>query len=162
VTDLLDEAQRVPGVQSATLAKVGPATGSATRSSVVIEGYTPTATEDVVIDEEVVGAAYTSTIGMRLIAGRDFLPSDDTRGRKVALINETMAKRFFDKKNPVGLGFGYDLVSEVQVIGVIADARSNGLRRAGAQIPDCERRRVRAADSRDWRRRRATRAPPCP
>lgn len=127
---LMEEARRVPGAKSVTIGKVGPATGSTTRSSVMIEGYTPSAAEDVVIDEEFVGPSYITTLGMRLIAGRDFTAADDARGRKVAIINETMAKRFFDKRNPVGLGFGYDLNSETEIIGVIADARSNGLRRS--------------------------------
>lgn len=127
---LLAEAGRIPGVHSATLGKVGPATGSATSSSVVIEGYTPAPAEDVVINEELVGMAYVSTLGMRLIAGRDFTASDDTRSRGVAIINETMAKRFFGNANPVGKGFGYGKTSEFQIIGVVADARANGLRRS--------------------------------
>ncbi|TAK13625.1 MAG: ABC transporter permease, partial [Acidobacteria bacterium] len=126
---LLDEAGRVPGVRSVTLGRVGPATGSISSSSVVIEGYTPSATEDVVINEETVGPAYISTLGMRLIAGRDFTASDDARSRRVAIINETMAKKFFGNQNPVGRGFGYDRATETEIIGVVADARSSGLRR---------------------------------
>lgn len=127
---LIDEAARVPGVRSVSIGKVGPATGSATTSSVVIEGYKTAPAEDVLINEEFAGPAYLSTLGMRLIAGRDFAASDDARGRKVAIINETMAKRFFDKKNPVGMSFGYDMPTEFQIIGVVADARANGLRRS--------------------------------
>lgn len=127
---LLAESQRIPGVRSVTLGKVGPATGSSTRSSIVIDGYTPSATEDVVVDEEVVGASYTSTLGMRLLAGRDIAASDDLKSRKVAVINETMARKFFDKRNPVGRGFGSDKTDEYEIIGVVADARSQGLRRS--------------------------------
>ena len=127
---LLTEAQRIPGVRSVTIGKVGPATGSATMSSVVFEGYTPAAAEDVVVHEEFIGTSYFSTLGMRLIMGRDVTSSDDLRGRKVALINETTAKRYFGNTNPVGRGFGYDKVDEFEIIGVVADARANGLRKS--------------------------------
>ena len=127
---LLTEAQRIPGVRSVTIGKVGPATGSATMSSVVFEGYTPAAAEDVVVHEEFIGRAYFSTLGMRLLMGRDVTSSDDLRGRKVALINETTAKRYFGNTNPVGRGFGYDKVDEFEIIGVVADARANGLRKS--------------------------------
>lgn len=126
---LLAEAGRIPGVRSVSIGKVGPVTGSATTSSVVIEGYTPAPSEDVVVNEEYAGAGYLSTLGMRLLAGRDFALSDDVRGRKVAIVNETMAKRFFDKRNPVGQRFGYD-TPDVEIIGVVADARAMGLREA--------------------------------
>lgn len=129
-TRLLAAAEQIPGVRSVTLGKVGPATGSSTRSSVVIDGYTPSATEDVVVDEEVVGAAYISTLGMRLLAGRDFTPADDAKARKVAIVNETMARKYFDKRNPVGRGFGSGKTDEYEIIGVVADARSQGLRRS--------------------------------
>lgn len=125
---LIAEAERVPGVRSVTIGKVGPATGSATTSSVVIEGYTPTAAEDVLVNEEFVGPSYLSTLGMRLLAGREIAASDVAGGRKVALINETMAKRYFGNTNPVGRGFGYDKANEIEIVGVVADARANGLR----------------------------------
>ncbi len=127
---LLTESQRIAGVRSASLGKVGPATGSATMSSVVIQDYTPAAAEDVVVHEEFIGTSYLSTMGMGLMVGRDFTVSDDARGRKVALINETMAKRFFGKTNPVGRGFGYDETNEFEIVGVVADARANGLRQS--------------------------------
>jgi predicted permease len=126
---LLDASARIPGVRSATLGQVGPSTGSATMSTLVIDGYTPGPTEDVIANEEYVGPGYFSTLGMHLLAGRDFAPSDDATSRHVVIINETMAKRFFDKKNPVGLGLGYDVASENEIIGIVADARANGLRR---------------------------------
>lgn len=125
---LLTESQRIAGVRSVSLGKVGPATGSATMSSVVIQGYTPAAAEDVVVHEEFIGTSYLATMGMGLVIGRDFTPSDDARGRKVALVNETMAKRFFGQTNPVGRVFGYDETNEFEIVGVVADARANGLR----------------------------------
>lgn len=127
---LLAEAAKIPGARSVSIGKVGPATGSATSSSVMFQGYAAAPTEDVVINEEFVGPAYLSTLGMRLIAGRDFAASDVAGGRKVAIINETAAKRFFANRNPIGMGFGYDDISETEIIGVIRDARASGLRLA--------------------------------
>jgi predicted permease len=125
---LIEEASRIPGVHSVSIGKIGPATGSITQSTVEIQGFVPAAGEYALINEEYIGAGYVDTLGMHLLAGRDISAADDARGRKIAHINETMAKKFFAGANPVGKSFGYDKNDETEIIGVVADARSNGLR----------------------------------
>jgi predicted permease len=127
---LIAEAERIPGVHSVTLGQVGPATGSMTQSSVTIQGYMPASGQDPVITEEWIGPQYLSTLGMKLLAGRDLAASDVAGSRKVAIINETMAKQFFSGRNPVGMSFGEDKPDETEIVGVVADARAIGLRRA--------------------------------
>lgn len=126
---LLDEAGRVPGARSVSLGKVGPATGSITSSSVEVQGYKAASTEDIIINEEFVAPNYFTALGMRLISGRDINAGDVAKARRVAVINETFAKRYFAGKNPVGMGFGDDEPTETLIVGVVADARSSGLRR---------------------------------
>jgi predicted permease len=126
---MLDAAHSIPGVQSVTIGVVGPVTGAARTSSVVIEGYSPQADEDLAIHQDFVGPDYFSTLGMRIVAGRDFNEHDNAKSPQVADINQTMARRYFGETSPIGRRFGYGNVDEIQVIGVVADARSNGLRR---------------------------------
>jgi len=127
-TRMLEEAARIPGVQSTTISTVGPATGAARISGVSIDRYTPPPDEDTAIHEEFVGPAYFKTLGIRLVAGRDFNERDDERAPQVAVINETMAKRYFGETSPIGRGFGYGNTTDFQVIGVAVDVRVNGLR----------------------------------
>ena len=126
---LLDEARRVPGVKSATIGLNGPVSGSVRTSGMVVDGYTPPPGEDLVAQEDYVGPEFFTTLGMRMLDGRDFAESDDLHARKVAVINETMAKKYFGARSPIGRGFGYNSTQEFEVIGVVADARANGLRK---------------------------------
>lgn len=128
---LIDAASRVPGVVSATLGRVGPATGSASTSGIQIPGVTSSDGAYFEVNEDQVGAGYIRTLGMRLLAGRDFDERDTDTSAKVAIINETMAKKWFEGTNPVGRTFNYGPDSDaVTIVGVVADARSAGLRQS--------------------------------
>jgi putative ABC transport system permease protein len=65
-----------------------------------------------------------------LIAGRAFTPQDDGRAPKVAVINQTMARKFFGEENAVGRRFGFkqEKGSEIEVVGVVRDAKYEGQR----------------------------------
>jgi predicted permease len=128
---LLDEAGRIPGARSATLAVVGHATGAARISSISAEGHIPKPGEEPSVHEDGVGPRYFETVAMPLRHGRDFTERDDARAPSVAIINETMAREFFGQTNAVGKRFGYSSDNlQFEIVGVVADARVNGLREA--------------------------------
>ncbi len=70
-----------------------------------------------------------ATLGMPLLAGRDFTPQDTRQSRQVAIINESMARRLFGSENPLGRRFCWsgDCV-EMEIVGVVKDARYRSLR----------------------------------
>ena len=125
---LIEEASRVPGVRSATLGLVGPATGASRTGNLTVDKYVPAKDEEPSFHQEGVGPAYLSTMGMRLIEGRDFDSRDDVKNKKVAIINASMARRYFGEGSPIGRHFGYGEPTQFEVIGVVADTRANGLR----------------------------------
>jgi len=127
-TALIEEASRVPGVRSATLGLVGPATGASRTSNLTVEKYEPAKDEEPSFHQEGVGPSYLATMGMRLIEGRDFDSRDDARNKKVAIINASMARRYFGGGSPIGRHFGYGEPTQFEVVGVVADTRANGLR----------------------------------
>jgi predicted permease len=80
-----------------------------------------------------VGRGYFSTMGLPLLAGRTFAPQDTENSPKVAMINETMARRFFPNESPLGRRFrlgGPDAKPENDkiVIGVVKDAKYMALK----------------------------------
>src|SRR6266481_3878040 len=80
-----------------------------------------------------VGSRFFSTMGLQLVAGRTFNSQDTENSPKVALINETMARRFFPNESPLGRTFrfgGPDAKPEHDrtVIGVVKDARYMALK----------------------------------
>jgi predicted permease len=80
-----------------------------------------------------VGTGFFSTMGLPLVTGRMFGPQDAENSPKVALINETMARRFFPNESPLGRSFrfgGPDAKPENDriVIGVVKDAKYMALK----------------------------------
>jgi predicted permease len=75
-----------------------------------------------------VGTGFFSTMGLQLMTGRTFSPRDQENSPKIAVINETMARRFFPNESPLGREFrigGPDEKPENDriVVGVVKDAK---------------------------------------
>jgi len=78
----------------------------------------------------VVTPRYFETVGLRIVRGRGFTDADVITGRRVSVINETVARRYF-KGDPIGRRWSYDSTfgdEAFEVVGVAADARYNDLR----------------------------------
>ncbi len=73
----------------------------------------------------VVSPGYLRTMGIRLVAGRDISWDDNIKSQKVAVINQTAARRLWPAENP--LGRKLRLADGTQVIGVVADVRESSL-----------------------------------
>jgi putative ABC transport system permease protein len=67
-----------------------------------IEGYQPPRNEQVSADYNQVGEGYFATIGIPIVAGREFTRNDDENAPPVAIINETMAAKYWSGKDAVG------------------------------------------------------------
>lgn len=120
-----DRVRSIPGVLSASASTDGVMSGFIGLRSVSVAGRTASADEDVNAQWNLVGPGFFDTIGMRLLAGRDIGPLDTASSAPVAVVNETMAQRFFGDANPIGrtFGFGRDLTQRIEIVGVVADAK---------------------------------------
>jgi predicted permease len=93
---LLDTARADPAVESATLAAYTPLALVDTRTQrVAIDGYAPRRGEDLAFMSNTVGPDYFRTLRIRFVAGREFEDRDDETGTPVAIVNETLAQRFW-------------------------------------------------------------------
>jgi predicted permease len=124
---LVESLEALPGVQSAVYAMCGLASGCRTGSSITVAGYQPAAGEDVRVQENRVGPHYFSTVGMRLLAGRDFTEHDKENAPLVAIVNQAAVRRYFPNGNAIGREFGYGKPN-VEIVGIVADARINSER----------------------------------
>src|SRR5690606_6712183 len=79
-----------------------------------------------------VSDGWFATLGTRLVAGRDFDATDGPNGPKVAIVNESMAAKFFGSESPLGRQFrtkrGDTFQDPVTIIGVVEDAKYGSLR----------------------------------
>ena len=92
----------IPGVLSASFSNITPISGSTQNIVVAVEGYTPQSPRDSQMWVNYVSQGYFETLGTPLLAGRDFDRRDTATSAKVAIVNETTARKFFHTKNPVG------------------------------------------------------------
>ena len=100
---LLARIRAVPGVESATLARVRPFSyKNYSNAPIAIDGYQAAPDEQLSSDYNEVGENYFATIGIPLISGRDFNRTDDENAPLVAVVNETMAAKYWPGKDPLG------------------------------------------------------------
>jgi len=139
---ILDRMNGLPGVRSASLCRHGFFGGGANTTPIRVPSSRVNPDTDGEIRTERVSPRYFETLGMRLLTGRDFNPAD----KAVSIINETMARHYFGRENPLGkllyfpridsqrryVPFSVNLEQEqgVQIIGVVKDARYDDLRQS--------------------------------
>lgn len=132
-TNLLQRVRALPGVLSATTADVTPMNATQTSpvgDTVAIPGYqslpgqvAPSA------DQIVVSTDYFHTLQIPLLQGDDFADRDTENTQYVAIVSETMAKKFWPNQDPIGKQFtvGSDSTHPMRVIGIAKDARYQGV-----------------------------------
>ena len=125
-----NELSAVPGVRSVSMSEVGALTGNDWSMTIHVEGYQAKEGEDMNPSVDGVGPRYFATMGIPVLAGREFADTDTKGTPKVAIINETMAKYFFGTTNPIGrrFGIGRSQAADIEIVGVVKDVRSLQLR----------------------------------
>jgi len=121
-----DRVQAVPGVHAASFSCFSFNQGIWSNAvSVKDIPRTPENSQDVLFN--VVGKGFFATRSLPILAGRGFDATDKTNSPKVALINETMAHRFFPGSSPVGRRFGMgddpSHSGDIEIIGVVKNAK---------------------------------------
>jgi macrolide transport system ATP-binding/permease protein len=126
--ELITRIRALPGVQSAAFAQVTPLGYSSYSSTpIAVDGYQPPPEEQPTLDYNQVSPDYFATLGLRLLSGREFTRADDQNAQLVAIVNETMAARYWRGQDPI------DRRLQVKgrwarVIGVAADSKYQSMR----------------------------------
>ncbi|HEX8878554.1 MAG TPA: ABC transporter permease, partial [Candidatus Acidoferrum sp.] len=138
----------IPGAESVGLASMRILENSEWDSSMTVEGYTPAKPEDRAEPfMNRISPDYFATLGVPIVAGRDFRMTDDHEIKKgpgeddwtptTVMINEKFAKKFFPGRNPLGLhlGFGSDpgTRTDMEIIGIVKNIKYTSLRE---EIPE--------------------------
>jgi predicted permease len=122
---LLDAARAEPGFEAVTLAQYIPLGFLDTPSrKVAVEGYEPRRDEDLAFMSNTIGPDYFKTLRINLASGRAFEDRDDESGAPVAIVNDTMAQRFWGgAAKAIGKRIRVGDSSWRTVIGVAADVK---------------------------------------
>ncbi|HZS07511.1 MAG TPA: ABC transporter permease [Blastocatellia bacterium] len=121
---------RLPGVSSASVSSRGLLGSNDYGSPIILDGQTRP--DDVPWD--LVAPGFFETVGMRLIAGRDFSPGDNETAPRVAIVNESFARHYFGNQNPVGHHLETRGRGLAEIIGVVRDAKYNSLREQNVKM----------------------------
>ena len=102
-TQLLDRVRTLSGVESAALTRVIPFSYNTFSSAPIeIDGYQPPPNEQPTAEYDEVTEGYFTTLGIPIVSGRKFMRTDDENAPPLAIINETMAAKYWPGKDPVG------------------------------------------------------------
>lgn len=130
---LLEEVRRIPGVLHAGFASRGLMRGTGLKTTVSPAGGRAPRSEFLNTSLNSISEGYFDALGIRLVAGRDYRPSDlGVRNPTPAVVNQAFARRFFPGESPLGklFGTGVDVVAKPDrvIIGVVSDAKYRSLR----------------------------------
>jgi predicted permease len=135
---LEDELRAAPGVTAVTLSNVQLLAGHNRTRGVAVQGFKAGPDTDSNSRYNRVGPGYFSALGIPLIAGREFTDADTVDSAKVALVNQTFAKKFGLGNDAVGklMGWapGQDYRSKLDttIVGVVEDAKYSDVK---AKVP---------------------------
>ncbi len=128
--DVIARLRRAPGVTAASAVSTLPMSEVGTTMALPfnVEGQPPPATEDPLADVRIVAPGYFETMKIPLRAGRFLDERDAQTTTRTSVINETMARRYFSRRSPLGLII-QNPHGKSEVVGVVADVYSQGLDR---------------------------------
>jgi len=121
-----DELSALPGVAGVTSSTVPLLSGNNWGTGVSVEGFKAGPDTDIGSRTNEVGPAYFSTLGVPLLAGRDFTRADGLTAPKVAIVNEAFAKKFNLGRNVLGKRMGNDGRNSplsMEIVGLMRDAK---------------------------------------
>jgi predicted permease len=131
-----DALAALPGVTSVANSDYGVLTGGINVMALRIEGYQPPPPDTgTPVRELLISPGYLTTLGMQLIAGRDFNQGDLLQQVGTAMVNDAFVQKYFGGRNPVGhhIAFMDTAQTPLEVVGVIRNQRYDGP--AGSEDP---------------------------
>jgi predicted permease len=109
-----------------------PAIGAGVDTSFGVEGE-PRDPDAMVFVNDVTDG-YFEVTGTKLLLGRDFGPQDSAGSTPVAIINDTVVRRYFGSRNPVGQRVRAGIRGVVEIVGVVATTKYQSLRENDSPI----------------------------
>jgi predicted permease len=126
--DLIRSVTAIPGVQAAALAENGPLGSRTDHKRVETPGHAPV---EAAVDT--VTRGFFDTIGMRLLAGRDFSSQDQPTSPLVAVVNRALTVALFAGRDPIGQHLGWSddpKAQRFEIVGVVDDTHYYEIRTA--------------------------------
>jgi putative ABC transport system permease protein len=132
---VLAEIERVPGVEAASVDGCAPVgTGCASTTLYIADRPATKPDEAPPVLRHYIGPHHFAALGVPLLRGRLFSPADGVGAPRVAIINQTAARRFWPNENPIGKrvwfggGSNFDRPdSSAEIVGIVGDVAYQSL-----------------------------------
>jgi predicted permease len=119
----------IPGVRSIGTSEIATLTGDDEGSNITVEGGIQLPEDQQQVNYVSVSPGYLSTLGVPLLAGREFTEADGATSPKVAVVSQAMVKQFFPGRNPIGgrfcFGGGAKVKAYMEIVGIVPDVRQD-------------------------------------
>jgi predicted permease len=130
--EILDRLRAIPGVRQASSSMITPVGRIMWNQEITVDGYTASSRDDAAVFLNRVSDGYFETLHTPVLAGRDFNDHDGVGAGLVAIINQTMAEKFFSGPAPLGAHFRLQeadtLGPPIEIVGIVKDAKYQTLR----------------------------------
>src|SRR5262249_14612148 len=129
---IVERVRHLPGVQSATAMRHRIGGGWSSNTSVLLDGQKPKTPDGSFagVRWNAVGSDFLKTLGVPLLAGRDFSDADTSASAPAMIVNETFAKRYLNGLPAIGhqVQLGGHNSTQFTIIGVAADFKYTAMR----------------------------------
>ena len=122
---LLDRIEAFPGVSGATLASAPPLQEEPAAFTFTLPGAADK--RELRANFQQVAPDYFALLGIPLLRGRSFEPTDVRNGRRVAIVSASLAQVAWSGSNPIGQRIALGPGDDAEVVGVASDVRTGGL-----------------------------------
>jgi len=132
-----DRLTTLPGVVSVAAAQLTPLGNNNMSTSITAEGYQASEDEDTQCELNLISPGYFQTMGVPLVAGREFTRTDHADAPKVAIVNEAFAKYFFQNQSPIDRHIVQskgNAKPDIQIVGVVRNSKHSSLREKTARF----------------------------
>jgi putative ABC transport system permease protein len=126
---LLEEVNSLPGAETALVSEL-PMSGNWLTHDFAVEGQQLATGEEPDVQTRSIEGNYFRVMQIPLLAGRDFTPQDNEHAPLAGIVNESLARRFFQGQNPIGKRVRWARDPEpnwITIIGVVGDVKHFGL-----------------------------------
>jgi len=130
------ELAAIPGVRGVGASLVPLIGGSNWNTGVAVEGTAPDPHADNTASIDEVGTGFFGTLGIPLIAGREFTERDNSAAPKAGIVNQQFASHFFAGRSALGRKFGFsDLKKpDIEIVGVVKDSHYAGVKQKAPRL----------------------------
>ena len=127
--EIVSRLAALPGVRSAAVASRLPLSGNGNTTWIRVVGH-PYAGEHNEVNEREVSADYFRTLQAKLVRGRAFRDDEDASKPPVAIVNRSLARKYFAGEDPIGKKMGDTQLSSqsiTEIVGIVDDIREGSL-----------------------------------